>query len=140
MAANQDDVTQADWELEKHEWLESIDSVYERYGAGGVREMLRLLQNHALGRDIRLNEATLNTPYRNTIPPSRQPVYPGDLEIERKIENLLRWNAAAMVVRAADSGSGVGGHIATYLSAATMVETGFHHVCLLYTSPSPRDS
>ncbi len=117
-----------DWDEEKREWLDSIDSIYERHGPSAVREVLRQLHDHVLARDIRLNEATLNTPYRNTIPPGRQPAYPGDLELEERIEKLLRWNAAAMVVRAADSGSGVGGHIATYSSAATMIETGFHHV------------
>jgi pyruvate dehydrogenase E1 component len=72
--------------------------------------------------------ATLNTPYRNTIPPSEEPPYPGDVDLEERIEEILRWNASAMVVRAADSDTGVGGHIATYTSAATMMEVGFNHI------------
>jgi pyruvate dehydrogenase E1 component len=117
-----------DWTLEQREWIESLDSVHERYGEAGVRSLLQGLQNHLLSRDIQLHDAPLNTPYRNTIPPGAEPVYPGDIELEERIEKLLRWNAAAMVVQAADSGSGVGGHIATYTSAATMMEVGFHHL------------
>ncbi|MGI9336305.1 MAG: pyruvate dehydrogenase (acetyl-transferring), homodimeric type [Gammaproteobacteria bacterium] len=117
-----------DWTLEAREWLESLDSVHERYGEAGVREILRTLQNHLLSRDIQLNDAPLNTPYRNTIPPGAEPVYPGDMQLEERIEKLLRWNAAAMVVQAADSDSGVGGHIATYTSAATMMEVGLNHI------------
>ena len=100
------DESMDDWTLEQREWLESLDSVRERYGVDGVRELFRTLQNHVLSRDIQLNDAPLNTPYRNTIPPGAEPVYPGDIAIEERIEKLLRWNAAAMVVQAADSGSG----------------------------------
>ncbi|MBT6275697.1 MAG: pyruvate dehydrogenase (acetyl-transferring), homodimeric type [Chromatiales bacterium] len=117
-----------DWALEEREWLESLDSVHERYGTAGIRDLLQTLQDHLLRRDIQLNDAPLNTPYRNTIPPGAEPVYPGDIAMEERIEKLLRWNAAAMVVQAADEGSGVGGHIATYTSAATMMEVGLHHI------------
>ena len=116
-----------DWEIERQEWVDSIRSIEVRYGASGVKEILRVLQNHALSRDIQLNEATLNTPYCNTISPLDEPAYPGNVEVEERIEKILRWNAAAMVMRAADSGTGVGGHIATYASAATMMEVGFNH-------------
>ncbi len=64
--------------------------------------------------------AALNTPYVDSIAPELQAVYPGDLQIEKRIENILRWNAMAMVVQAYDSGSGVGDHIATDASAAAM--------------------
>jgi pyruvate dehydrogenase E1 component len=117
-----------EWDIERKEWLESIDYIHERYGESGVKEILRELQNHILNRDIVLNEATLNTPYRNTIPPAEEPLYPGDIELEQRIEKILRWNAAAMIARAADSGEGLGGHIATYTSAATMMEVGLNHV------------
>ncbi len=109
------------------EWLESLDYINQEYGDAGVRVMLRNLQNHALQAGVALNEATLNTPYVNTIPPVAQPVYPGDIDMEKRIENMVRWNAMAIVMQAYDSGSGVGGHIATYASAATMLETGFNH-------------
>ena len=112
---------------DRQEWLESIDDIYRLFGEPGVREILCSLQNHILGQGISLNESTLNTPYINTIPPSEQPPYPGDIELEKRIENIIRWNAMAMVLRAQDEGSAVGGHIATYASAATMMEVGFHH-------------
>ncbi len=112
---------------DKQEWAEALDAINQQFGGEGVREILRALQNHALDRGIRLNEATLNTPYINTIPPVEQPVYPGDIELEKRIENIIRWNAMAMVLKAQDNGSGVGGHIATYASAATMLEVGFNH-------------
>ena len=110
------------------EWRDSLDYINEAYGSEGVLAIIRSLQNHALLRGIGLNEATLNTPYINTIPPAEQPPYPGNIELEKRIENIIRWNAMAMVLRAADSKSGVGGHIATFSSAATMMEVGFHHI------------
>lgn len=112
---------------DKQEWLESIAYIHQAYGPDGVKEILRALQNYVLGAGIVLNEATLNTPYRNTIHVSEQPLYPGDLALEQRIEAIIRWNALAMVVQAADSGTGVGGHIATYASAATLSEVGFNH-------------
>ena len=112
---------------DRQEWIDSLDSIYREYGEAGVREILRALQNHSLRRGIALSEATLNTPYINSIPVSEQPAYPGDIELEKKIENLVRWNAMAMVLRGQDEGTGVGGHIATYASAATMLEVGFQH-------------
>ena len=89
---------------DKAEWAESLDAIVAQYGAAGAREILRSLQNHVLGLNIPLDEATLNTPYRNTIAPDAQPVYPGNIELEEKIEKLLRWNAIAMVLRAQDKG------------------------------------
>ena len=109
------------------EWTESIDAIYAEYGEQGVREILRNLQDHVLSLNVPLNEATLNTPYINTIPPESQPIYPGDIELEERIENIIRWNAAAMVLQGQDQGTGVGGHIATYASCATMLEVGFNH-------------
>lgn len=112
---------------DKQEWRESIDSIYQQFGESGVREILRSLQNHVLERGIALNEATLNTAYINTISPANQPAYPGQVKLEKRLENIIRWNAMAMVLQAQDQGSGVGGHIATYASAATMMEVGFNH-------------
>jgi len=96
-------------------------------GADGAREVLTQLEaSLALtsGTPVR---RSLNSLYRNTIDVLDQGEYPGDIEIETRIENIIRWNAVAMVLQAYDSGSGVGGHIATYLSAATMMEVGFNH-------------
>ena len=116
-----------EWKIEVNEWVESLEAVKDSYGQKQVKELLRSLQNFALSQGITLTEATLNTPYRNTIPLSEQPSYPGNLELEKKIENILRWNAMAMVLQAYDSGEGVGGHIATYASSATMTEVALNH-------------
>jgi len=112
---------------DKQEWIESIDGIRRAFGDDGVREILRTLQDHVLSLNIPLAEATLNTPYINTISSAEQPQYPGDIEIEKRIENIIRWNAMAMVLQAQDQGTGVGGHIATYASAATLLEVGFNH-------------
>lgn len=112
---------------EHQDWIESIDYIQQAFGDEGVRQILRHVQDHVLSRGIPLNEATLNTPYINSIPLSRQPAYPGNIELEKKIENIIRWNAMAMVLQGQDQGSGVGGHIATYTSCATMLEVGFNH-------------
>ena len=112
---------------DKVEWAQAIDDILGEYGEAGVREILRSLQDHVLSLNIPLDEATLNTPYRNTIGPESQPAYPGNLELEERIEKIIRWNAIAMVLQAQDKGIGVGGHIATYASCATMLEVGFNH-------------
>ena len=116
-----------EWKIEISEWLESLEAVKEIYGNKEVKELLRSLQNFALSQGITLTEATLNTPYRNTIPLSEQSSYPGDRELEDKIENIIRWNAMAMVLQAYDTGENLGGHIATYASAATMMEVTLNH-------------
>ena len=108
-------------EEDKVEWNEAIDGIHREFGESGVREILRSLQDHVLSLNIPLDEATLNTPYVNTIGVSSQPRYPGNLEIEERIEQINRWNAIAMVLQAQDRGDGVGGHIATYASCATMM-------------------
>ncbi len=112
---------------ELQEWLDALESVLRCQGPERAKDMLRQLQDHLLRGGVNLGEATLNTPYRNTISVAEQPAYPGNIELEKKVENLIRWNAMAMVLQAVDSGSGVGGHIATYTSAATMLEVGFNH-------------
>ena len=112
---------------EAQEWLDALESVLKYQGSERAKDLLRQLQDQLLGAGINLGEATLNTRYRNTIVVAEQPPYPGNIELEKRVENLVRWNAMAMVLQAADSGSGVGGHIATYTSAATMLEVGFNH-------------
>jgi len=107
-------------------WIESLDTVLQSEGAPRARYLLGRLIEHALARGIAL-PFTANTPYINTIPADQQPVYPGDRQIERRIRSLIRWNAMAMVVRANRLYSGLGGHISTYASCATLFETGFHH-------------
>ncbi len=115
------------WAEEVQEWLDAFESVLREQGDERAQELLRRLQQEASRSGLVLPEAALNTPYVNTIPVRAQPRYPGDIALEQRLENLIRWNAAAMVLKAYDSGSGVGGHIATYMSCATMLEVGFNH-------------
>ena len=118
----------ADWELEQQEWIEALAGVLDERGSEEAKTLLSRLQHELSQKGVVLTDAALNTPYKNTIPLAQQPPYPGDIELESHIEDILRWNAAAMVLQAYDSGSGVGGHIATYLSASTMMEVGLNHV------------
>jgi pyruvate dehydrogenase E1 component len=111
---------------EAREWLDSLDYVLEHSGAERAAELLHELQARAHHRGVPL-AFSANTPQVNTIPASAQPVYPGDQEIERRIKSLIRWNAMAMVVRANREEEGIGGHISTYASAATLLEVGFNH-------------
>ncbi len=117
-----------DWLIEQQEWLEALDGVLAERGGDSARELLSKLESHLSSRGLVLTGAALNTPYRNTIDLRDQPAYPGDIDLETRIGNIIRWNAVAMVLQAYDSVSGVGGHIATYLSAATMMEVGFSHL------------
>ncbi|MFQ5719548.1 MAG: pyruvate dehydrogenase (acetyl-transferring), homodimeric type, partial [Acidobacteriota bacterium] len=113
-------------QIEAKEWLDSLDDVLERRGPHRVRSLLHLLQARAAEVGI-APPFSANTPYLNTIPRSRQVPFPGDREMERRIKSLVRWNAMAMVVRANREASGIGGHISTYASAATLLEVGFNH-------------
>ena len=113
-------------EQENREWLESLDYVFQNQGPLRVLELLRKLQLRAQRLGIHIH-FTANTPYINTIPVEKQPVYPGNRAIERRIKSIIRWNAMAMVVRANRKEAGIGGHISTYASAATLFEVGFNH-------------
>jgi pyruvate dehydrogenase E1 component len=112
--------------IETQEWLDSLDYVLEHQGSERVVRLLRRLQVHAQARGVRF-PFTANTPYINTIPPEEQPPYPGSREIERRIKSIIRWNAMALVVRSNRMFPGLGGHISTYASAATLYEVGFNH-------------
>jgi pyruvate dehydrogenase E1 component len=112
--------------VETQEWLESLDYVIQSGSEERVVRLLRRLQRRAAEFGISL-PFTANTPYINSIPRHEQPRFPGNREIERRIKSLLRWNAMAMVVRANRESSGIGGHISTYASAATLLEIGFNH-------------
>ncbi|MCZ6459679.1 MAG: pyruvate dehydrogenase (acetyl-transferring), homodimeric type [Gammaproteobacteria bacterium] len=116
-----------DWLDEQREWLEAMDDVLANHGADAARSLLSNIQAHLSQQGLLTTPLALNTPYKNTIELRDQPAYPGNIELETRIGNIIRWNAVAMVLQAVDSGSGVGGHIATYLSAATMMEVGFNH-------------
>ncbi len=113
---------------DRQEWLQALANIYDLYGAEGVQSILASLTQWSRERSLTgISTVTVNTPYLNTIPVSQQAAYPGDIALEQRLENILRWNAMAMVLRAQDAGTGVGGHIATYASAATMMEVGFNH-------------
>jgi pyruvate dehydrogenase E1 component len=111
---------------ETAEWVESLAVVVEQAGPERARFLLDALQRHAARRGLRWRPA-LSTPYVNTIPVAEQPPFPGDLEAERELSALMRWNALAMVVRANKAFGELGGHIASYASAADLFETGFNH-------------
>jgi len=113
-------------EDELAEWLESIDDILHRYGPEQVQRLLSIIGNRAAEAGI-APSFELNTPYINTIHVSKEPRYPGSWEIEKRIKSIIRWNAMAMVLRANRQHEGIGGHISTYASAATLYEVGFNH-------------
>lgn len=110
---------------EVDEWLESVDDILHRLGPDAVSQLLSRIYSRAQAQGVPV-VPSLTTPYVNTIPTEAEPKFPGDPAIERKIRSLVRWNAMAMVVRAYKT-SNVGGHIATFASSATLIETGFNH-------------
>ena len=111
---------------ETREWLEALQSVLDREGPDRANYLLECLVNEARrsGAYIPYNA---NTAYLNTIPPEREERSPGDAELEYKIRSLVRWNAMAMVIRANKESSELGGHIASFASAATLYDVGFNH-------------
>jgi len=111
---------------ETAEWLASLEDVLREKGPERVSYLLSALDEKAQREGIEL-PYTQTTPYINTIPRSEQPPYPGDRELERRIKSIMRWNAMAMVVRANREEEGIGGHISTFASLATLYEVGFNH-------------
>ena len=112
--------------LETKEWLDSLGGVLMAQGPDRARFLLNKLQQKAVRNGVDVM-APINTPYVNTIQPERQPSFPGDRDIERRIKSILRWNALAMVARANLNADGIGGHISSYASSATLYEIGFNH-------------
>ncbi len=111
---------------ETSEWLESFDDMLSRSGSARARYlMLRLLER--AGEQRVAIPALTSTDYVNTIPTEMEPWFPGDEEVERRYRRWIRWNAAIMVHRAQRPGVGVGGHISTYASSASLYEVGFNH-------------
>src|SRR5271165_1703032 len=111
---------------ETDEWLDSLDSVEAFEGIGRVDDILDQVVTSARRKGARLPFAA-NTAYINTIPPEAQPQHPGDRKLEQQIRRYVRWNGAAIVVRANKESSELGGHIASFQSAATLYDTGFMH-------------
>ena len=112
--------------LETREWLESLDYVLHQGDAGRTVQLLEALRARARVAGVRV-PFVATTPYINTISAQEQVAMPGDGALERRTKSLVRWNAAAMVVQANRESDGIGGHISTYASAATLLEIGFNH-------------
>ncbi|RKZ35879.1 MAG: pyruvate dehydrogenase (acetyl-transferring), homodimeric type, partial [Gammaproteobacteria bacterium] len=112
--------------LETEEWLQSLGAVIERDGPERAHFLLEQLIGKARREGANLPYSA-NTAYLNTIPESRQEHTPGDPAMERRIRSLVRWNALAMVVQANRTNSELGGHIASFASAATLYDVGFNH-------------
>ncbi len=112
--------------IETNEWMESLSAVLEKDGKHRAQFLIKKLIDHSYkeGSDLVLSR---NTPYINTISPEEETKSPGDQNIERKIRSLIRWNAAAMVVRANKKNPELGGHIGTFASAATLYDVGMNH-------------
>ncbi|MDO3382690.1 pyruvate dehydrogenase (acetyl-transferring), homodimeric type [Gilvimarinus algae] len=112
--------------LETREWRDALESVVRHVGKERAAFLLKSLSESAADHGIDQPSA-ITTPYRNTIPPAKEIQSPGDHYIERNIRSIIRWNAIAMVVRANKSADDLGGHIASFSSAATLYEVGFNH-------------
>ena len=111
---------------ETSEWMDSLDAVIEVHGKSRARFLLSKLLERASEAQVSF-PATVSTPYINTIPREAEPWFPGDEYIERRIRAFVRWNAAMMVVRANKHEEGIGGHLSTFASSASLYEIGFNH-------------
>ena len=111
---------------ETREWLDALEAVIEQVGPERAHFLIEKLieLGHRAGINI---PYSANTDYINTIPVDRQPLAPGDYAIENRIRSYVRWNALAMVLRANQGKSNLGGHIASFASAATLYDVGFNH-------------
>jgi len=112
--------------VETREWLEGFDALLASEGPERATFILRKLLDHARTRRVRM-PPVLNTPYKNTVALEQQPQFPGNLDIEQRLSAIIRWNALAMVARANKRSGELGGHIASYASAADLFEVGFNH-------------
>ena len=112
--------------VETQEWLDSLDALVDEHGKTRARFVVTKLLERA--RELQVGfPATVSTPYVNTIPPEQEPWFPGDEYIERRIRRFIRWNAAVMVIKANKHAEGIGGHLATFASSASLYEVGFNH-------------
>ncbi len=111
---------------ETAEWLDSFDAVLATHGRSRARFLLMKLLERARSAQVGF-PATVSTPYVNTIAPDQEPWFPGDEHLERRIRAYIRWNAAVMVTRANHRSEGIGGHLSTYASSASLYEVGFNH-------------
>src|SRR3990172_12458024 len=114
-----------DW-IETQEWIDALRDVARSRGPDRASGLLQALQIAAQRLGVPL-PVTSRTPYVNTIPLDLEPRYPGNIQIEDRVKSIIRWNALAMVSEANDKSAGIGGHISTYASAATLYEVAFNH-------------
>lgn len=112
--------------IETKEWLDALKSVVRHAGKDRAAELLKTLSESAVNQGIE-QPSSIRTPYRNTIPVEQEVAYPGDLKMERKIRSIIRWNAMAMVMKANDNDEGLGGHIASFASSATLYDVAFNN-------------
>jgi pyruvate dehydrogenase E1 component len=126
-----------DW-IETQEWVDALRDVARSSGPERASGLLESLQIAAQRLGVPL-PMTSRTPYVNTIPLEMEPQYPGNIKIEDRVKSIIRWNALAMVSEANDKSAGIGGHISTYASAATLYEVGFNHFFRGADDPSGGD-
>tara|TARA_R110001599_G_scaffold145321_1_gene327671 strand:- start:129190 stop:131850 length:2661 start_codon:yes stop_codon:yes gene_type:complete len=112
--------------IETREWLDALDEVSKHSSPERAAFLLAELTKHAKERRLNLPPA-ITTPFSNSIAPAEEKMMPGDLFMERRIRSLVRWNALAMVMRANDNDEGLGGHISSFSSSATLYDVGFNH-------------
>ncbi|MCD6039154.1 MAG: aceE [Gammaproteobacteria bacterium] len=125
--------------VETQEWLEALASVLQYEGPERARFIIEQLMENVSHAGIKVAGGTISTPYCNTISVDQQPAYPGDLELEKRIEAINRWNAIGMVLRAKKNAGGVGGHLSSYASIATLYEVGLNHFFRGATKEAPGD-
>jgi len=125
--------------IETQEWLEALASLIEIEGKDRARYVLQKVMEAAEKQGIESGITPLATPYCNTIPVDEQPAYPGNLELEFAIEAFIRWNAIAMVLASKNVAGGVGGHLSSYASIATLYEVGLNHFFRGATKDQPGD-
>src|SRR6476660_2036061 len=113
-------------QAETKEWLESLDAVVDSRGKARAHYLLARLREQARQKGVGV-PLMVQTDYINTIPREQEPWFPGDEYIERRIRAYIRWNAAAMVIKANRLADGIGGHLATFASSASLYEIGFNH-------------
>ncbi|MGA0839761.1 MAG: pyruvate dehydrogenase (acetyl-transferring), homodimeric type, partial [Pseudomonadales bacterium] len=123
---------------ETREWLDALESVLDRSGIDRANFLLERLSARMTRTGARL-PYTITTPYRNTIPLTKEAFMPGDLFMERKLRSLIRWNALAMVVRANSRPGELGGHISSFASSATLYDVGFNYFFRGPTNEHPGD-
>jgi pyruvate dehydrogenase E1 component len=113
-------------DIEAQRCLDALHYILKYQGPEAAAEVLKTIYTSLIEKGVPVN-LPVTTPYINTIPVDQEPEYPGDIAIEKRIENLMRWNAMAMVVKANREHDGLGGHISTFASSAVLYEVGFNH-------------